>query len=140
MHPSPVSSSDSYPGALESLLSHPPAGSATLSKRLPSSRKPRSQAQPSTPTSELAGPVNLGALRRNGGGDGDGPVTYRGFLERLNRPESKGFVSAIRLFLFSIFGPGGDAPMSAQPQARDWALEKDELRVEVYGASFLVER
>lgn len=67
-------------------------------------------------------------------------ITYSAFLQLLSRPDSKGFLSAIRLFLFSIFGPGGDKPVSAQPRARDWALGREEARAEVYGASFLTER
>lgn len=82
----------------------------------------------------------LRTLRGTGDGDGNGVITYRAFLELLKRPDSKGFISAIRLFLFSIFGPDRDAPVVAWPRAREWVLERDEERVEVYGSSYLVER
>lgn len=74
-------------------------------------------------------------------------MTYRGFLERLRRPESEGFVKAIRLFLFSVLGNVGVNavnavnPASGRPQTaanRDVRLDTEE--VEVYGPSFLVQR
>lgn len=69
-------------------------------------------------------------------------MTYRSFLERLSRADSKGFVSAIRLFLYSIFGATEGVPVSSGTVrgGGDRATGWEEEDVEVYGSSFLVER
>lgn len=69
-------------------------------------------------------------------------LTFQAFLGRLMLPESKGFVKAIRLFLFSILGNGGEAfPLSSRPRSTVVRTVRwDTEDVEVYGSSFLVQR
>lgn len=144
--PSTESSPDGCTKALRSLLSPP---SAPPLPTTPAHRYvPRSASRLQT-TSSSRSVRSTGTLRSSDKGvprvgpagiDATSAVTYRAFLERLTLEDSKGFVTAIRLFLFSIFGPNGDAPVSARPQARDWAVGRGSDDVEVYGTVFLVER
>lgn len=131
-HPDSVAcSADGYTQALGALLS-PPSLSSPADPRLESSS---ASAVPRGNRPE--------ALREEGGGGGgSGSITYRMFLECLMRSENKGFVRAIRLFLFSILGNGGDvSPLSARPRAPASRTTRSETEdVEVYGSSFLVQR
>ena len=128
---------DAYTKALRSLLSTP--------TELPSLEAPP-QFRPTSPSSRAesdAGGQGMSGLGREGSGTGGSGVTYRVFLDRLMRSESKGFVRAIRLFLFTILGNGGDArAASARPRggaaARRMRLESED--VDVCGSAFLVER
>lgn len=110
----------------------------------PSLRNDRSSAldRAHRPRSSSMRPLRSGPAAVEGRGSTGSRVTYRAFLERLTRQESKGFVRAIRLFLFSILGNGGDVnPIGARPRAsadRRGGLDTED--VEVYGSSFLVQR
>lgn len=151
--PSSVASTpDAYTKALSSLLSVPSASSAFPMHAADLPQRTSSTGPHSSPSSSKAGRGSSGDnrssdLRRgdsvvSGGGSSNSTVTYRVFLEHLGRPESEGFVKAIRLFLFSILGNGGAAnPAAGRPQAaanRDIRRETED--VEVYGSSFLVQR
>lgn len=114
---------DAHTKALRSLLSTP----TELSSRAESN----------------SGRQGVSGLGGEGSGTDGSGVTYRMFLDRLMCSESKGFVKAIRLFLFSILGNGGDGrTASARPRggavARKVQLEIQD--VDVYGSTFLVER
>lgn len=132
-----ASSLDAHTKALSSLLSTrtvtdlPPVGAH------PQLRPSCSSSRPGESGSGRQGVSDLGGGASGIGGSG---VTYRVFLERLMRPESKGFVKAIRLFLFSILGNAGDGRPSPRgaAAARRTRLETED--VDVYGSTFLVER
>lgn len=130
--PSVASSADGCTKALHSLLSPP-----TLSRPPP----PHLNMPPSAPhLQRKASMRSAGTGTLHGSVDGGSAVTYRSFLERLTRADSKGFVNAIRLFLYSIFGTSGDAPAFAKLRSGDLALRREADDVEVYGSSFLFER
>lgn len=157
--PSSVASTpDAYTKALSSLLSAPSSNKAvslhaagllpqnsSIRLRLQQHRSsPSAKAERNTSGGDL--PAALGRSESNISGasktSSSSTVTYRVFLEHLGRPESEGFVKAIRLFLFSILGNGGAVnPAAGRPQAaanRDIRREMED--VEVYGSSFLVQR
>lgn len=128
---------DAHTKALRLLLSTP--------TELPSLGAPP-QLRPTSPSSRAesdSGRQGVSGLGGEGSGTGTSGVTYRVFLDRLMRSESKGFVRAIRLFLFSILGNGGDGcAASARPRggaaARRMRLEIED--VDVCGSTFLVKR
>ena len=96
-------------------------------------------------SSEGATATPVPAGRERGGGSTSSISTsgggYRVFLGRLTRPESKGFVEAIRLFLFSVLGNGGSVnPASGRPRVAAPGGRRETEEVEVYGSSFLVQR
>lgn len=144
---SAVSSPRAHVEALRSLLSSPslpdtlPRGGGLAS----STSTSRVQLGPNPSLVRGEGGPSAGALglgRKGSGTGGGGGVTYRAFMERLMRPESKGFVKAIRLFLISILGDGGDCnPVSSRARAAaGHAGRQGAEDIEVYGSSFLVER
>ncbi|CAN0248718.1 unnamed protein product [Ascophyllum nodosum] len=129
---------DHHTEALSALLSPPSAAN------IPSLRgAPRSQTQTHARSPSASSPRTFGEGVREDAAPGKGSaVTFRMFLARLMRPESKGLVRAIRMFLFSIIGNGGDAsPVSARSlAAAGEAIPPDLEDVEIYGSSFLVPR
>lgn len=147
---------DTHTKAVSSLLStpvpHTPLpGAPRLLSPSPSPRLGRSRSPPARTAAKRSSPATgPAAAARAPGRGGSTSISscgsgYRMFLERLTRSESKGFVEAIRLFLFSILGNGGAVnPTSGRPREAAVAAGRDRGRtteeVEVYGSSFLVQR
>ena len=126
--------------ALRSLLCTPSVTTIpSLRGIAPGDPQSKTRASSASAPSASTSPGDL----REGTSTGDGTaITYRMFLARLMRPESKGFVRAIRMFLFSIIGNGGDvSSLTAGPRAAaGGAIPPDLEDVDIYGSSFLVQR
>lgn len=129
-----------HSGALRALLGTPSVTTIpSLRGIAPGDPQSKTRASSASVPSASTSPRDL----REGTATSDGSaITYRVFLARLMRPESKGFVRAIRMFLFSIIGNGGDvSSLTAGPSAAaGGAIPPDLEDVEIYGSSFLVQR
>lgn len=140
----PASSTTVDPGqhseALRALLCTPSVTSIP-SLRGVASGDPQSRTRASSASAPSTSTAPGDLREATATGDGSA-ITYRMFLTRLMRPESKGFVRAIRMFLFSIIGNGGDvSSLTVGPSAAaGGAIPPDLEDVEIYGSSFLVQR